>query len=131
LRAGLRVTFSDYDDGLLDFIRRSARANGFDPSSFTTRRLDWRDPPDERFGVILGADVLYEHRLVPLVVGVLARMLAPGGLALVADPYRVSAEGFPPAVAAAGLACEHVPVAVDTKELGRVRGTLHRVRRPG
>jgi predicted nicotinamide N-methyase len=129
LRAGLRVTFSDYDDGPLDFVRRSARANGFDPASFTTRRLDWRDPPDERFGVILGADVLYEHRLVPLVVGVLARLLAPGGLALVADPYRVSAEGFPPAAAAAGLTCEDVPMAVDTKELGRVQGTLHRVRR--
>src|SRR5947209_6995398 len=61
---GLRVTFSDYDRAPLEFVARSAAANGFDPSSFATRRLDWRDPPDGRLPLILGADVLYERRLV-------------------------------------------------------------------
>jgi predicted nicotinamide N-methyase len=130
LAAGLRVTFSDYDATPLDFVSRSALASGFDPESFSTRRIDWRDLPAERFPVILGADVLYERRLVPLVAGVLAGMLAPGGLALVADPYRVSAEGFPEAVAALGLTCAVIPVSADSAELGPVRGTLHRVGRP-
>jgi hypothetical protein len=58
-------------------------------------------------------------------------MLQPGGLALVADPYRVSAEGFPEAVAALGLTCAVVSVSADSAELGPVRGTLHRVGRPG
>jgi predicted nicotinamide N-methyase len=129
LRAGVRVTFSDYDDAPLAFVRRSAAANGFDPASYLTRRLDWRDPSGERFGVILGADVLYERRLVPLVADLLGARLAPGGLALIADPYRASAEGFAPAVAALGLGCEAVPVAAECAELGPVRGTLHRVRR--
>jgi predicted nicotinamide N-methyase len=129
LGRGLAVTFSDYDAAPLDFVARSAAASGFDRSSYWLRRLDWRDLPDERFPVILGADVLYERRLVPLVAGVLAGMLEPGGLALVADPYRVSAEGFPKAVEALGLTCEVVPVTAESVELGPLRGTLHRVSR--
>ena len=129
LRAGLRVTFSDYDDAPLGFVRKSAEANGATATTFNTRRLDWRDLPDERFGVILGADVLYERRLVPLVANLLGALLAPGGLALIADPYRVSAEGFAPAVAALGLSCEALPVSAESAELGTVRGTLHRVTR--
>jgi predicted nicotinamide N-methyase len=131
VRAGLDLTFSDYDEAPLAFVRRSAGANGFDLAHVATRRLDWRDPPDERFGVILGADVLYERRLVPLVAGLLAATLAPGGVALIADPYRASAEGFAAEVEARGLICEAVAVAADSEELGPVRGTLHRVRRPG
>ncbi len=67
LARGLRVQFSDYDPAPLDFVARSAAENGFDATRFTTRLLDWRNLPDERFPVILGADVIYEARLVPLV----------------------------------------------------------------
>lgn len=126
---GLRVTFSDYDKAPLAFVARSAAASGFPAASFEVRRLDWRDLPDERFPVILGADVLYERRLVPLVADVLRHMLAPGGLALIADPYRVSAEGFPGAAAERGLRCEVMAVSAGSDEMGPVRGTLHRVTR--
>jgi predicted nicotinamide N-methyase len=129
LKRGLRVTFTDYDATPLAFAARSAEANGFDPSRYSTRLLDWRDLPDERYPVILGADVLYERRLVPLVANLLAAMLAPGGLALVAGPYRVASEGFAPAAAALGLSCQAVPVSADGGELGPVRGTLYRVAR--
>ena len=128
LRRGLRVTFSDYDGGTFGFVAQSTAANGFTTEAYSLRRLDWRDPPAKRFPVILGADVLYERRLVPLVVNVLSAMLSPGGLALIADPYRASAEGFPALAAAAGLSCEAIPVSAETRELGTVRGTLHRVR---
>jgi predicted nicotinamide N-methyase len=131
LDRGLLVTFTDYDEAPLAFVRRSVGANGWDRSRYETKRLDWRDlsAPADRFEVILGADVLYERRLVPLVVGVLATLLAPGGLALIADPYRASAEGFAAQVEAAGLQCEAVPITAETEELGPIRGTLHRVRR--
>ena len=129
LHRGLRVTFSDYDGGTFGFVTRSAEANGFSAEAYSLRRLDWREPSAETFPVILGADVLYERRLVPLVVNVLAAMLAPGGLALIADPYRISAEGFPALALAAGLTCEAISVSAETKELGTVRGTLHRVTR--
>ncbi|MCA1686560.1 MAG: methyltransferase [Planctomycetia bacterium] len=130
VQRGLRVTFTDYDDAPLVFVARSASANGFDPASYSTRRLDWREPAGDRFPVILGADVLYERRLVPLVADVLAARLAPGGLALIADPYRAAAEGFAAAVASRGLSCEAVAVSAGSTELGTVRGTLHRVTRP-
>jgi predicted nicotinamide N-methyase len=126
---GLNVCFTDYDDAPLEFVARSARANGLDPSRYATRLLDWREPSAEKFSVILAADVLYERRLVPLVVDVLDAMLAPGGVALVAGPYRVADEGFPAQAGAAGLVCESRPVETQTLELGRVCGTLHRVTR--
>ncbi len=129
LRRGLRVTFSDYDGGTFGFVEESARANGFGPEDYSLRRLDWREPPEERFPVILGADVLYERRLVPLVVNVLTAMLETGGLALIAGPYRIASEEFPTLAAKAGLSCENVPISAETTLLGGVRGTLHRVTR--
>jgi 2-polyprenyl-3-methyl-5-hydroxy-6-metoxy-1,4-benzoquinol methylase len=130
VRAGLHVTFSDYDDAPLDFVRRSAAANGFDLAQVSTLRLDWREPPSTRFSVILGADVLYERRLVPLVADVLAALLAPEGFALIADPDRLAAAGFASVLEARGLNVQASPVSADGGELGPVRGTLYRVSRP-
>ena len=126
---GLRVQFSDYDRTPLEFVARSAAENGFEGGRFTTRLLDWRNLPDERFPVILGADVIYEARLVPLVAGVLAAMLASGGVGLIASPYRVAAEDFPAAVESLGLGCR-AEAATTQAEDGRViAGTIYRVRR--
>lgn len=128
---GLRVRFTDYDAAPLEFVARSAAENGFDPASYSIARLDWREPPADTYPLILGADVLYERRLVPLVAGVLARLLAPGGEAWIADPYRAAAEEFPAAAASVGLACAVEPIRADSDTLGPLRGTLHRVtRRP-
>jgi predicted nicotinamide N-methyase len=126
---GLTVRFTDYDAAPLEFVARSVAENRFLPERCSTGRLDWREPPDETYSLILGADVLYERRLVPLVAGVLARMLAPGGEAWIADPYRAAAEVFPEAVAAHGLSCTVTPVEAVSDDLGPVRGTLHRVSR--
>jgi SAM-dependent methyltransferase len=128
VRRGLRVRFTDYDEATLRFVNKSARANGFSPSLFSTARLDWRDPPAARYPLILGADVLYERRLVPLVASVLSTMLAPNGLALIADPYRVSAEGIDAALEPLGLCCDSQPLATHAPELGPIRGTLRRIR---
>jgi predicted nicotinamide N-methyase len=127
LSRGLSVRFTDYDEAPLRFIARSAEENQFDPARYSTGRLDWRDLPDEQFPVILAADVLYEPRLVPLVANLIARMLAPGGLALVASPYRVAAEEFAPQLDPLGLDCTPVPIELAASELGPVRGTLYRV----
>jgi len=128
LARGLRVAFSDYDPAPLDFVARSAAENGFDRARFTTRLLDWREPTAERFSVILGADVLYEARLVPLVAGVLATMLAPEGVGLIASPYRVAAAGFPAAVGSLGLVCRAEPATAQTED-GPIQGTIYRVAR--
>ncbi|MDG3007157.1 class I SAM-dependent methyltransferase [Paludisphaera mucosa] len=129
---GFRVSFSDYDPAAFGFIRRSVAENGFPAERATTLLLDWREPPDARYPRIIAADVLYEKKLVPLVAGVLARMLAPGGEALLTTPYRASAEAFPQAAAAVGLVSESEP-AWTLDEAGERRpGTIYRVlRRPG
>jgi predicted nicotinamide N-methyase len=128
---GWQVTFTDYDPAPLEFVRRSAAANGFGPDRYATDLLDWRDLPDRQYPVILGADVLYERRLVPMVANLLARMLAPGGHALIAGPYRVATEGFARALGARGLRCVAEPVASHSEEQGPIRGTLHRVTHGG
>ena len=71
--------------------------------------------------MILGADVLYERRLVPLVVDVLRAMLAPDGLALVAGPYRVATEDLASQLGPAGLVAESSPVS-SRDEAGRPLG---------
>jgi predicted nicotinamide N-methyase len=126
---GLRVQFSDYDRAPLDFVARSAAENGFDAGRYTTRLLDWRNLPDERFPVILGADVIYEARLVPLVANVLATMLAPGGEGWIASPYRVAAEEFPAAVESLGLTCRAEPATAKTEDGRPIAGTIYRVTR--
>jgi predicted nicotinamide N-methyase len=129
LSRGWRVTFTDYDDAALEFVRQSAAASGFDPATYTARVLDWRSLPDQRFPVILGADVLYERRLVPLVANLIDRMLAPDGYALIAGPYRVATAGFARALAALGLKYSDEPVTAQSEEQGLIRGTLYRVQR--
>ncbi len=129
LSRGLLVCFTDYDRAPLHFVRRSALENGFDPSSYQTRLLDWRDLPDQTFPVILGSDVLYERRLVPLVVNLLARLLEPGGLGLIACPGRSSAEGFAPALKSLGLSCRDEPIETRSEDGQRIRGVLYRVSR--
>ncbi|CAN5646532.1 hypothetical protein BH23PLA1_BH23PLA1_39500 [soil metagenome] len=128
LKAGIaRVQFTDYDEAPLRFVARSAAVNGFGPDRFSTALLDWREPPEQRFPVILGADVLYERRLVPLVVGVLSKMLAPEGLALVAGPDRVATEDLEPQLSAVGLKSEARPLTTRTEAGDPLNGTLHRI----
>jgi predicted nicotinamide N-methyase len=129
LARGLRVEFTDYDQAPLDFVARSAEHNRFAPARFVIRRLDWRDLPNDRFSLILGADVIYEARLVPLVANLLAKQLAPGGLALIASPYRVAALAFPDTCKSLGLECHLEPATAQTEDGRSIRGTIYRVSR--
>jgi predicted nicotinamide N-methyase len=94
MRAGYDVLASDYYDDALLFTRANAwRTLDREPR---TRMIDWRDlPPD--LGVadrVVAADVLYEDRYPPLVANVIARALAPGGVATIADPGRPMVQQF-------------------------------------
>jgi predicted nicotinamide N-methyase len=128
LRAGIgKVVFTDYDEAPLPFIASSAEANGITADRYALRRLDWRDLPDEKYDRILAADVLYERRLVPLVARLVHRMLAPGGFALIADPYRAAAEDLGRTLAEYGLQSESRPVASVDERGTPLRGTAHRI----
>ena len=128
---GFEVCFTDHDRTPLRFVERSAQANGFDPATYSTALLDWREPPAEHYPLILGADVTYERRLIPLVAGVLAAMLTPDGVALISDPGRSPAEGFADTLAGFDLRCETQAARAESEELGPLKGTIYRVTRKG
>ena len=115
----------------LEFVARSAAENRFDPSRFQILRLDWRDLPDRLFPVILGADVIYEALLVPLVANLLSKLLAPGGLGLIASPYRVAAEAFPAALASHSLTFSAEPARARALDGRTIEGTIYHVTRTG
>jgi len=94
-RAGFEVTATDYYADALLFTRLNVmRSSGRAP---TVMELDWRAIPTTlgKFDVVVGSDVLYERRYPALIASVIARALAPGGIALVADPGRVAAPELP------------------------------------
>jgi predicted nicotinamide N-methyase len=126
--SGLWVDFTDYDETPLRFVDRSLRENAFPEETGRAFCLDWRTPGETTYPVILGADVLYENRLLPLVCDLIQTLLDPGGEALIAGPYRVATEGLEACLESRGLisTCEHVTTQIP--EHGSFRGTLHRIR---
>ena len=102
-RSGFAVTATDYEEPALEGVRYNATRNGLE--RIEARVLDWRNiPPDiGRFDLVVAADVLYEPHHSAALAAVIARTLAPAGLALVADPCRTRAAGFADACRAEGL----------------------------
>lgn len=103
MRAGFDVVASDYYDDALRFTRANAwLALGREPA---VRHVDWRRFPSDlgRFDVVAASDVLYERPYATLVADAVAATLAPGGMALIADPGRVAAPAFLTACRSLGL----------------------------
>jgi len=94
LSAGFGVLATDYYADALLFTRANAwRILGEDPA---TRLVDWRELPADlgTFDRVVAADVLYEKRYASIVADTLARALARGGSALIADPGRTALPAF-------------------------------------
>jgi predicted nicotinamide N-methyase len=93
-QAGFKVLATDYYADALEFTSANAERHGL--PRVDTRLVDWRKLPDDlgTFDVVAAADVLYEGPQVSLVASTLARTLAPGGLGIVCDPGRRTADGF-------------------------------------
>ncbi len=95
---GGQVTMTDHDALALDTAKINAAANGIDGVTFIKANWShWRTPSDmgaddtvssARYDLVIGADVIYEQTVHDDVLGVIATTLAPGGLALLADPCR-------------------------------------------
>lgn len=88
------VVQTDVAPDALELARRSARASGVD--GVAQRLLDWRAPPADlgRFGLVIGADILYEDAFAAPLLALLERVLLPGGQVVLADPCRASGERF-------------------------------------
>jgi len=91
-RKGARVLATDYSTEALKFVNYNALRNGV---QLETGRLDWRMVmTDEKFDIVIAADVLYERvNLLPIVTAI-DTLLAKGGSAYIADPRRRLAEQF-------------------------------------
>jgi len=92
LAAGLDVTFSDYVPLAVELAKENAARNGFPGAAGMI--LDWKQPKDEKFPLILGADVTYDRTLFPPLLDVVDAMLAVGGEAWFGDAGRGPAEEF-------------------------------------
>ena len=89
---GWDVTFSDYDESSLQLCRLNAIRNGLPEPALL--KLDWREPADLQFPVILGCEVIYERRNHEPILELLSKMLAPGGTCWIGDPGRTQAPRF-------------------------------------
>ena len=112
LRAGAKgVCMCDVDGDMLRLAKKSAAANApDDPTRATTTLLDWENVPEdfcaseeEKYDVVLAADVLYDASAARCVSDVVRSATKPGGMALVCDPEnRTHRDAFADANIAAG-----------------------------
>jgi predicted nicotinamide N-methyase len=102
--AGFDVLSTDYYEDALDVTRANVFRNL--GSLARTRLVDWRHFPTDlgMFDLVFASDVLYEKEYAELLPILLLRLLAPGGLALSADPGRVAAPIFVERCGTHGLA---------------------------
>jgi len=101
--AGFDVLSTDYYEDALDVTRANVFRNL--GTIARTRMVDWRHFPEDlgRFDLVFASDVLYEKEYAELLPLLLRRLLAPGGIALIADPGRVAAPVFVGACGTHGL----------------------------
>ena len=89
-RAGGRVTLTDVEPDALALALANARANQL---AVELAPLRWGDVPAAlrgRFDVVIGADVTYDARERAPLLATIAELLAPGGVAWLADPERTT-----------------------------------------
>jgi predicted nicotinamide N-methyase len=103
-RAGFDVLSTDYYEDALDVTRANVFRNL--GTIARTRLVDWRHLPQDlgTFDLVFASDVLYENEYAELLPLLLLGLLAPTGVALIADPGRVAAPVFVEACAANELA---------------------------
>ncbi len=128
-RQGFAVTATDYEEEALEGVRFNADVNGLG-GRVATRILDWRSPePMGVFERVVAADVLYEQHHAAALAAVIDLLLAPQGLALVADPGRLKADAFPPACRSRGLVVETQPARRPRGATGGPEVIVYRVMR--
>ncbi len=102
---GARVLMTDYLRVALTIAAENARRNRL--TNIETRLVDWRDwTGNERFDLIIGADIAYETDMHGALLKVLATGLLPQGEVILADPSRDQGAAFTGHLTAIGWRCE-------------------------
>lgn len=99
---GAQVRQTDRHDLARAIGLRNAARNAADVRYDLADWASWDDPA--RYDYIVGADILYAEQLHPQLELILAANLAPGGRALLADPFRRASLGLLERLEAAGWA---------------------------
>lgn len=86
------ITVSDYEQEALDLAELNwLHSVGKSPKKLL---LDWRDPQDFQFDVLLAADVAYEKRFFEPLINTFAKMTKKGGTVILTEPGREIAKEF-------------------------------------
>jgi predicted nicotinamide N-methyase len=127
---GADVLATDWYGEALRFARANAERNGLAP--LRTALMDWRHPlEDDRYDLVVAADVLYEQRNASLLANLLPRVTAPGGTVLVADPGRVYVGDFLGMIQDRGWRAEQVDERVEpSAPNAHSRVRIHRLTPP-
>ncbi|MGH7202582.1 MAG: class I SAM-dependent methyltransferase, partial [Planctomycetaceae bacterium] len=104
LAAGLDVTFSDGHLSAVELALFNAKQNGWPHAPGLV--LDWREPIDRQYDVLLGCEVLYDLADHGPILRLIDRMLAPGGVCWLGDAGRQTVEAFLPRAKGEGFAVE-------------------------
>lgn len=90
---GAQVVQTDRQQLALHVCRENAERNGV--AQVEHRLADWTEWADTaRYDVILGSDILYAEPLHPALLAIFEANLAPGGVVLLADPFRDTSVRF-------------------------------------
>jgi len=112
-RIGMRVLFADLEPPALLFAQLNSLP---DAPRVRTRRLNWQtDRLDERFDLILGADILYERKQWDFLEPFWRAHLAPRGSVLLGEPGRKTGEMFVEWIAERGWALSEFAQPVETR----------------
>jgi predicted nicotinamide N-methyase len=91
-RIGMKVLFADLEPPALLFARLNSLP---DASRVRTRQLNWQtDRLDERFDLVLGADILYERKQWDFLEPFWRAHLNTGGAVLLGEPGRQTGDLF-------------------------------------
>jgi predicted nicotinamide N-methyase len=90
---GAQVTFADKEPEAVSFANANAQLN--DCCRYTAKQLDFtQDRLDQRFSLILGAEILYNRPVFPALIDFLIQHLTPSGKAIIADAHRTNTDEF-------------------------------------
>ncbi|MCH8147240.1 MAG: methyltransferase domain-containing protein [Planctomycetes bacterium] len=124
---GWKITATDNESTALAFAQHNAKLNAVDSIKFET--LDWHHPPKgRRFDCVLAADVLYQLVDQTPLIECFRTLLAPTGVAFVADPNRRIADGFETMARSSGFDVEVVSAEAEKPEGKCTRGRIYRLR---
>lgn len=116
---GWKVTAADNEPTTLRFAQFNAELNHVSVDGFQS--VDWRSPNlGRRFDRIFAADVLYQLVDFEPILACVKKLLAPDGLAVIADPKRSVADGFGQLAESHGFQVEEQHRAVDRTTGGSV-----------